>query len=380
MAWTRWRRALVVATLLLGVTGCAQSAGGNTGPAPTPCGIAIAIFGPLSGESADLGRNIHDGAELAVRQFNTNRPDCPVKLVDFDSQADPKRAPAIAQQVVADRQIVGVIGPAFSAESLAASPLLNQAGLASITASATERSLSTRGWRTFHRIVGNDAQQGPAAARYISAVLHARKVFVIDNGDPYGHGLAGQVIGELADVVVQSETVLLQQRDFPDLIAQIRAADPDAIFFGGYYGQAGALVSQLRAGGITATFVAGDGVKDDGFVREAGQAAEGTVITCPCQPPETAGGGFAERYRATFDRAPGTNSAEAYDAASVFLQGIAAGQLRRDQMAAYVDGYSGQGVTTKIQFTGTGELIDSSVTVWAYQVRDGAIVGDQPIL
>jgi branched-chain amino acid transport system substrate-binding protein len=210
-------------------------------------------------------------------------------------------------------------------------------------------------------------------------VLHARKVFVIDDTSAYGHGLAVQVIGELGQAVVQSETVQPQQRDFPDLMRQIGSAAPDAVFFGGYYEQGGALLSQIRRTGLTATFVAGDGVKDDGFIREAGAAAEGAVITCPCRPAETAGGGFAGRYRAMFSRDPGTNSAEAYDAASVFLQGIEAGRLRRTEMAAFVSAYSGQGITARIRFTATGELVDSSVTVWAYRVRDGSIVADQPI-
>jgi branched-chain amino acid transport system substrate-binding protein len=80
-----------------------------------------------------------------------------------------------------------------------------------------------------------------------------------------------------------------------------------------------------------------------------------------------------------FARDPGTNSAEAYDAASVFLRGIEAGRLRRSEMAAFVNGYSGPGITSTIRFTPTGELVDSSVTVWAYRVHSGAIVADQPI-
>jgi len=75
----------------------------------------------------------------------------------------------------------------------------------------------------------------------------------------------------------------------------------------------------------------------------------------------------------------GTNSAEAYDAASVFLHGIEAGRLRRTEMLEFVSAYSEPGVTTRIQFTATGELVDSSVTVWAYRVRNGSIVADQLI-
>ena len=380
LAREHWRSALVLATLLATLAGCASDDVGAAGPAPSPCDTKLAFFGPLSGDSANLGQNIHDGAALAVRQHNATRPDCQVYLANFDSQANPKRAPAIAQSMVGDPNIVGVIGPAFSGESEAASPLLHQAGLAAISPSATEASLSTRGWSTFHRIIGNDAKQGPAAASYINTVVHAKKVFVIDDTGAYGHGLAIQVINGLGQAVVQSATVLPHQRDFPDLIGQIRSAEPDAVFFGGYYEQGGTLLAQIRQAGVAATFVAGDGVKDGGFLRQAGRlAAEGAVITCACRPPETAGGDFARQYRAMFGRDPGTYSAEAYDAATVFLRGIAAGRTRRTDMAAFVSGYNGPGMTAPIQFTASGELVDSSVTVWAYRVHDGAIVAEQPI-
>ena len=64
----------------------------------------------------------------------------------------------------------------------------------------------------------------------------------------------------------------------------MKAADPDAVFFGGYYAAAGRLSKQLRDAGVTATFVFGDGVLDPGFIEAGGDAAEGAIITCPCAP------------------------------------------------------------------------------------------------
>jgi branched-chain amino acid transport system substrate-binding protein len=379
MRSARWLSTLAVTVLMPATAGCVDLARGATVPALGTCGLKIAIFGPLTGDSADHGRNIHDGAELAVEQDNAKHPDCQTTLASFDSQGDPKQAPALAQNVVADPAIVGVIGPAFSGESQAADPLLTQGGVSTITASATEASLSERGFTTFHRILGNDAAQGPAGGRYIKNVLKARKVFVIDDTQAYGRGLAIEVSKVLGDRVVQSATVLPRQSDFAGVVAQIRSAAPDAIFYGGYYSEAGALLRQVRQAGVAAAFVAGDGVKDDGFLRGAGPAAEGAVILCPCRPPETAAGQFAEQYRARFGRAASTYSAEAYDAATVFLRGIEAGHTGRQKMEHFVDGYAGAGITAPIQFTASGELIDSSVTVWAYRVHRGAIVPDQPI-
>jgi branched-chain amino acid transport system substrate-binding protein len=380
MRSTRWLAGMTVAALVPVTAGCFSAGGDGTASAARRCGLAIAVFGPLSGDSADHGRNIHDGALLAIEQHNKKDPDCPVDLVSMDSQGDPKQAPALAQQVVANPLIVGLIGPGFSGESQAADPLLTQGGVPMITASATEASLSQRGFTTFHRILGSDAAQGPAGGRYIRDVLKARKVFVIDDTGAYGHGLANEVSAVLGQRVVQSATVLPRQSDFARVVGLIRSAAPDAIFYGGYYSEAGALLRQVRQAGVRATFVAGDGVKDDGFLRGAGAAAaEGAIILCPCRPPEKAGDNFAARYQARFNRAASTYSAEAYDAATVFLRGIEAGNTSRARLESFVDRYSGPGITGPIKFTSSGELVDSSVSVWAYRVRDGAIVPDQSI-
>ncbi len=375
--WTA--RVLVAGVLVAGAAGC----GGSAAPEPAAvgrCAARIAVFGPLSGSSANLGRNIRQGVRLALEQYNGQHQSCTVDLVEFDSQGDPKQAPALAQRLVADPRILGVVGPAFSGESLAADPLLEQGGVVTITPSATQTSLSAQGWRTFHRILGNDAAQGPAAGRYIATVLRARKVFVIDDASAYGKGLADQVVDGLGDRVVQSATVLPRQTDFQGVAAQVRSTGADAIFYGGYYDEAGALLRQIRQAGVTATFVAGDGTKDEGFLRQAGAAAaDGAVITCACRPPETTSGQFAEVYLARFQQPAGTNSAESYDAATILLSGIRQGYASRAALVSYVSGYAGTGVTGAIQFTPTGELVDSAVTVWAYRVRAGAIVADQPI-
>ncbi|WP_203736618.1 ABC transporter substrate-binding protein, partial [Catellatospora chokoriensis] len=94
--------ARVVSTLallaLVSTPGCDATAG-TAAPPARPCGLKIAVIGPLSGASADLGTNIRSGAALAVEQYNGRHPDCQVTLQDFDSQSDPKQATALAQQI-----------------------------------------------------------------------------------------------------------------------------------------------------------------------------------------------------------------------------------------------------------------------------------------
>ena len=119
-------------------------------------------------------------------------------------------------------------------------------------------------------------------------------------------------------------------------------------------------------------------MKDPGFLEGAGKAAEGTVITCPCIPAEDpAVADFAAAYEEAFGGAPGTYAAEAYDAANIFLDGIAEGIDNREDMLAFVNDYDEAGVTKQLSFDETGEPAD--VHVYAYTVEGGEIVSDQEI-
>ncbi len=379
--------------LLLGLALVASACGGDdddassattaaSGSATTAAGggvkcddLSLAYFGALTGDNANLGINIKQGASLAIDQFNEKNPDCQIELKDFDSQGDPAQAPGLATAVINDKSIVGVVGPAFSGESKAADPLFEEAGLPIITASATGPALSTNGWKIFHRMLGNDNDQGPAAAKYITATMGAKKVFVVDDATEYGRGLADAVKEALGTAMSGSDTVQEKQTDFSATVTKIKAAAPDAVFYAGYYAEAGPLAKQLKDAGVTAKFVSGDGSKDPGFVTGAGAAAEGVVLTCPCAPPENFPD-FYTAYKAEFNSDPQTYGAEAYDSATAFLLAIADGKTDRKSILEFLKTLSAPGVTKELAWDDTGEVKDKSV--YAYIVKGGEIVPAQP--
>jgi branched-chain amino acid transport system substrate-binding protein len=366
----------------LALTACGGTTGGDDDTASGNGGsgscedIAIGFFGALTGPAANLGINIRNGAKLAVDEHNKDNADCKVTLEEYDSAGDPNQATGLATQAIGDDKVIGVVGPAFSGESETAGPIFAEGGLPTITASATNPTLADNGWDTFHRILGNDASQGPAAASYIKDVLKSQKVFVVDDASAYGKGLADIVNEDLADTVGGTDTIQTGQTDFSATVTKIRDSGADAVFFGGYYAEAGLLVQQMRGAGVDATFVVADGVKDPGFIEAAGDAAEGTIITCPCLPPEESQE-FFDAYKTAFDSAPATYSAEAYDAANVFLQGIDDGNTDRESMLKWVNDYEGDGITKTVKFDDKGEV--ENITVWAYKVENGEIVADQEI-
>jgi branched-chain amino acid transport system substrate-binding protein len=342
--------------------------------------ISLGFFGALTGEAANLGINIAQGAQLAINQFNEENPDCQVGYEEFDSQGSPDQAPALAQEAIGNDSVVGIIGPAFSGESRAANPIFDEAGLPIITPSATGVDLSEQGWSIFHRALGNDASQGPAAATYILNELGATKIAVIDDASEYGKGIADivreTVQGSDAELST-SQSIDPTSQDFSATVNAIRADAPDAIFYGGYYAEAGRLLKQLRDAGVETTFVSDDGAKDPGLVEAAGgDTAEGAIVTCPCAPIEDIEGGeeFAAAYAEAFDGAEaGTYSAEAYDSANAFLEAIKAGNTDRESINTYLnEELDFAGITKTLSFDEKGEVAE--VTIYAYKVEGGEIV------
>ena len=336
----------------------------------------IAYLGPKTGDAANLGLNLVGGVKVAVDEFNAANPDCKITLSEFDSQGDPEKATPLATKIISDKAVIGVVGPAFSGESDATGAAFNEAGLVTVSASATNPDLTKNGWKTFHRVLGNDATQAPAAAKYIKDNLKAKKVFVVDDASEYGKGIADGVKSSLGDLVAGTDTIQAKQTDFGPTVTKIKASGADALWYGGYYAEAGLLAKQLRAAGWDGYFVSGDGSNDPGFVEAAGdKGAADARLTCPCGPASEE---FTTKYKAAnADKDPGTYSAEGYDAAKILVDGVKAGKTDRAGLLDWVGSYDEPGITKQLKFTPEGEV--ETVVIYAYKVQDGKIVPDTEI-
>jgi branched-chain amino acid transport system substrate-binding protein len=359
-----------------GTTTEAPGGGGGDGAATCDDGTAIGFFGALTGDNANLGINIRNGVQLAVDQFNEANAGCQVTLEDYDSQGSPDLAPALADQAIADDNVLGIVGPAFSGESRAANPKFDEAGLPIITASATGADLSQQGWSIFHRALAGDQVQGPAVAKYIEETLQPESVGVLDDNSEYGKGLADIVRETLGDTVTANDSIDPTATSFSAAVTVMKDADVDVIFFGGYYAAAGPLAKQLRDAGVESTLVFADGVKDPGYVEGAQAAAEGSLITCPCAPGDS-NPEFLAAYEEAFGAEPGTYSAEGYDAANVMLAAIASGVSTREAMLEFIDAYDSPGITKQMKWAEDGEPAGGDIYV--YEVTDGEIVGKETI-
>ncbi|AGW41127.1 pyruvate dehydrogenase subunit E1 [Leifsonia xyli subsp. cynodontis DSM 46306] len=341
------------------------------GKATCPAGLTIGYVGTETGPNAQLGINVYKGVQLAIDQHNQANPGCQVGFKKFDTEGDSNKATGPVTQAVNEPDIIGVVGLPFSGESKATGNIFEQQGLAHITPSATNPGLTKNGWKTFFRGLGNDAVQGPAAAQFLTGKLKAKKVYLVQDDSDYGIGLAAQTPNALGSALVGTDKVTTGQKDFSAVSSKILNAKPDAVYYAGYYAEGAPFDQQLVTKGFTGTFVGPDGMKDDQFIKLAGDASSNVYFTCPCIPGELIPT-FESAYKKLASVEPGTYSIEGYDAATVLLSGIDKGKTTRADLLAFLKDYDADGLSKHYKWDPTGEL--QVPTVYGYKVARGKIV------
>ena len=357
------------------------SVSGSHGDKPT---LEIGVQGPLSGANQALGLNIDWGVKLAVQQENA-KGDLPFNLTikESDDQGDQSKGPSAAQLLIQDSKVVGVVGPAFSGPTAAAGALYTSANLVSVSV-ATRPSLTSSGFKTFYRVVANDDVQGPAAADYMAKVLKATNVYVVDDKSQYGQGLSQATIAQLKKdgVTVETDSAAAGTQDYSPLASKVASSGAQAMYYAGYYADAGVFAKALKAVSYNGKMLAGDGSKDPNFITTAGAAAaDGWQFTCPCFDPATDPkyATFSSDYKKLANAEPGTYSIEGYDAANTIinvLKSLNTASPTRQQVADGVGKVDFQGLSKEIKFTPNGEV--SGTSIYVYQVKGGAIalIGD----
>jgi branched-chain amino acid transport system substrate-binding protein len=366
--------AMVAGALALTACGGGESPSGGGGGET----LKIGFMGDLTGENSGIVIPPRNGAKLAIDEYNATNPAVKLELVEYDSQGSADQAVPLTQQAIQQDKIVGLVGPAFSGESKAVGPILEQAKIPSISASATNPDLAKNGWKYWHRVVANDADQGPGIVDFLVRAASPTKAYVISDDQEYSVGLADAAFGafQAAGVQVERDQFAQAASDYSSTVAKVNAFQPDVVVYGGYYAQAGRLLKQLRDAGVTATFASGDGSLDPQIIQGAGApAAEGAVLACPCNIPFGATTGaladFTTRYKASANADPAIYSTEGYDAATLFVDAVKAGNTTAEAINTYVSGATLDGVSKKIAFKPNGEPDVNAIFI--YQVKNGAL-------
>jgi branched-chain amino acid transport system substrate-binding protein len=371
------QKALAVAaaaTLTLGVVSVSQAQAAVKS-------VSIAFQGPLSGGEAQTGIDEQNAVKFAIKQYMATNPAVKVTLVSVDDQGDPSVAGTVAPGTAANKNIIAVVGPAYSGATIASLPYYKAGRLPLISPSATRVSLTNPkdkasfGGPVFHRIPSTDAKQGPALAKYAVQGVSNPKVFVIDDQSSYSTGLRDYVLKQVAkSTLVGKDSIPNDATDFSGTLSKIKSTDANVVIYTGYFSQASKLIKQLRGDGYDGVFAGGDGVLNQEFADLAGKDAEGARLTGGTIPLADADPALEAKFKASMGVASGVYAVESYDAANIILSGIAAGKTTRSGMLNWIKGYNGTGVAgNSISFDRNGDTAGAGF-INGFTIKEGKVV------
>jgi len=254
--------------------------------------IKIAAVGPMTGGDAATGEQMRRGAEMAVKDINAKGGVLGRKLVLTvgDDVCDPKQAVSVANQL-ANAGVVFVAGHYCSSASIPASAVYADSNVLQITPASTNPALTDdaakKGWINVFRVCGRDDSQGRIAGNYIASRFKGKPVAVIDDKSTYGKGLADETIKAMQAAGVTPalhDSINQGDSDFSALISKMKQAKIAAIYFGGYYREAGLIVRQAKEQGLNAVLMGGDALVTTDLWKITGVAGTGTLMTFPPDP------------------------------------------------------------------------------------------------
>lgn len=372
------RKISMVAAILILVVLLLSACGGNGSAQPSGGDAIVYVAMPVSGFQANGGQTVLGGVRLATEEINRSGGLLGYRLVvrSLDDESDSEVAVAnveeVRQALNRGERVVGIIGHLNSGQTSATLPLYEEMGILLITPTASEQSLTQRGYTRFFRVNANDGVQAAVDARFLVEQMNAQNVAVIHNDTEYGRGLAASLVENLQRLGA-SEALRVEvaegQSDYTDLLPQLQNATADALFYAGYEIEAPYLRASLVDAGIDLPMLASDGAFLAATIDEAAGTAEGMYVSAFAPSPQNAADArWIEAYQAVEYRDPDTYSINGYVAMQVLAAAARqANSLQGDDIAQTMRENEIETLLGPLRFDANGDLIDPQI--WIYRVE-----------
>jgi branched-chain amino acid transport system substrate-binding protein len=388
---------LLAASLAMSACGTRAEQGGG-GEAGQDTKVAkIGVIAPLSGDLSALGLGIKNSVDLAVKQANEKKtiPGWTLEVDAQDDQATPDVGKNAATKLAGDDEVIGVVGTLNSSVSQSVQPVLSGAQIVQVSPANTNPTLTRgpdpanpkRSYPGYFRTCTTDSVQGPFAAKYLLE-SGIKKVATIHDKKAYGQGLVSafsEAYRSGGGEIVATETINPDDKDFSSVISKVKGANPDAVYYGGEYPQAGPLSQQMKSAGLDKPLMGGDGIYDPAYIELAGKTSEGDLSTSVGAPAESLPS--AKQFVADYDAAKYPEPFAAYgpysyDAANAIINALKVSLAQADDAksarAATIDAMGSvkfEGATGPVAFDEYGDATTKVLTV--YKVESGKWAPDK---
>src|SRR6478752_4426274 len=343
--------------------------------------VKVGFIGPLTGGVSVNGLGGRNSADLAVRLRNADpNAKYEYELVVLDDECKPNVAVQVATKMAADKDVIAGATHYCSATAIATVDTYHKFGFPVIVWGAVLPDITYRNkYPEVHRVNGTMINQNDANAELISSLGYTTVAVIHDTTD-YGKGHNEYFSKALARIgkanIVGTFGVTADQQDFTAELTQIKALNPQVIYFGGLTPIGVRIRSQMDKLGIKAAFDGTSGIVSDAYIQGLGPLAEGTLAFREGAPAEKLPGGtfFLEKYNAQkYDNPPEAYGAFAYAAMDMIVNSIEkVGPDRKKVIAELGDVHDRDSIVGKVTFDDHGQNTVAVIT--KYVVQDGKFV------
>lgn len=295
--------------------------------------VRIGLMCPLTGKWASEGQDMRNIVELLVEELNKKGGinGEKVELIVEDDGGDPRTA-ALAAQKLTTSGVKAVIGTYGSAVTEASQNIFDEAGVVQVATGSTNVRLTEKGLKNFFRTCPRDDEQGAVAAKVIKEKGYKNVALLHDNSS-YAKGLADETKALLEKQGIKVgfyDALTPGERDYNAILTKLKAANPDIIFFTGYYPEVGMLLRQKQEMKWGVPMMGGDAANNLDLVKIAGKdAAKGYFFLSPPVPQDfdtAEAKAFLAAYKAKYNSLPNSVwSVLAGDAFNVIAEAAAKG-------------------------------------------------------
>ncbi len=371
------------------LTGCSNAPAGNSNPpasgspqaspsAATGGTVKIAVAAPMTGDNAEYGQGFYKAATMMAEEWNAKGGVLgkQVEIIQYDDKNSSEEAASIAQKIVSEKDIVGVIGHFSSGVCMTAAPVYNENKIIEISPSASHPDYSGIGDYIFRN---NTVITVEAAAALDIAVkdLGKKNIGIISIKTDWGTNtskIVTDLIGGMASSgvkVVAHEEVMEGSDDYSPAITKLNAAGADVVICVSMYSTLAPVAKQYKQVNPNIAIVGFSNAYSQQLLELGGSAVEGicfpVIFFSGSNDPAIKG--YVDAYTKKFGSPPSALTSQAYDSVGMLLTAIEqAGSTDaatvRDKLAAI--NYSG--VTGQTTFNSKGDVQKSFVKV---TVKDG---------
>jgi len=290
--------------------------------------VKIGMLAPLTGFAASDGFSAYESVKLAVEKVNAEGGVLgkKVELVCYDDAADPKQSVPLAHKLIGQDRVVAFVAGSYSLPTRAVSAILNDSEIPLESAYALHPDI-TKGDFTFRNgFLGT--VEGKGAAYTAVTMLKAKKIALIVSDNDFGTTLTQGFEEFMKDhpeaKIVSHQKYPMSEKDFKPYLSKMKAAEPDAVFFSGYYFQVGPAMKQAKEMGIKVQFIGEEGADSPKTIEIAGDAAEGFIMVTNLNRDDKRPfvQEFLKAYRERHKIEPDMVGASAYDGFMLLVNAI----------------------------------------------------------